>query len=65
MKLRRILKVLRLQVTQKSPRCIFTIDVFKKEAVSVCCEVQTHFGSPPLPRFTEKVLAAFSHSVCP
>jgi len=32
---------------------------------AVCCEIQTHFGSSPPPRFTEKVLHRFSRFMCP
>jgi len=62
-KFRRILEVLYLQDLQKSSGRKFTIYVSKNQAV--CCEVQTHFWSFRLARFTENVLSAFSRFVRP
>jgi len=39
------------------------IYVSKNEAV--CCEVETHFGSFPLGRYTEKILGTYSRFICP
>ena len=53
-----ILKFSTCKVYRKSSGCIFTIHSSKHQAV--CCEVQMHFGSFHLARFTEKILVAFS-----
>jgi len=47
---------------KKRSRHIFTMYASKNEAV--CYEVQTHFGSYPLTRFTKKVLGAYSLFMC-
>ena len=57
-KLRRILKAVPLQCSQKNSGCIFTIYVSENEAV--CGEVQTHFESSLPASFAEKVLGAYS-----
>ena len=51
------------KVYRKSSGGNFTIYASKNEAV--CREVETHFGSSPLARFTEKVLGAISRFMCP
>ena len=56
-KFRCILEVLCLQVLKKKFWAQFTIFVLKNE--TVCCEVQTHYGSFRLASFVEKVLGAF------
>jgi len=56
-KFRRILEVLRLQGLQKIFGRTFKICVSKNE--DVCHEVQMHFGSSPLTRFTKKFWAYF------
>jgi len=57
-KFRRILEVLALRGLWKRSGRIITICASKNE--TVCREVQTHFGSSPPPRFTEKLLDRFS-----
>ena len=57
MKFRCILEVLRLQGSQKNFGCTFKIYASNNEAIF--CEVQSHFGSFPLARFTKKFLAHF------
>jgi len=51
------------KVYEKSSGHIITICASKNE--TVCRKVQTHFGSSPRPRFTEKVLDKFSRFMCP
>jgi len=46
------------EVDKESSGLIFTIFASKNKAVR--CEVQTHFSSSPLARFTKKVQGAFS-----
>ena len=59
----RILEVICLQGIQKNSGHIFMIYMLKNEAF--CCEVETHFGSSPLARFTEKNLGPFLWFMCP
>ena len=58
MRLRCILDVLCSQHLQKKSWHIFIIYVSKNEAVG--CEVETHFGSYLLAKYTEKILGTFS-----
>jgi len=51
------------ELYEKSSGRIFTIYASKNEAV--CREVETHFGSYPLVRFTKKVLGARSRFMRP
>jgi len=60
---RRILKVLCLQVENKSFVRNFTIFASKNEAV--CPEIQTHSGSSPPASFTKKVLGPIPRFMCP
>jgi len=62
-KFRRILEVLCLQVLKKMLWRNSTICTSKSEAV--CREIQTHFGSFPPVRFTEKVVGAIPQFMCP
>jgi len=63
LKFRRILEVLCLRDLQKVLGAIPRFVRPKNE--TVCCEIQTHFGSSPPPRFTEKFLDKFSRFMCP
>jgi len=41
------------------------ITIFASKNGAVCREVQSHFESSPLARFTKKFLGAFSRFMCP
>jgi len=62
-KFRRMLQFSACKFCRASSGCNFTIYVSKNEAV--CREIQMHFRSSPLARFTEKVLGAISRFMCP
>ena len=59
---RQILEVFSMQALWKSSGCNFTIAASKN--VTVCCDVQTHFGTFPLARFIEKVMGEVSWFMC-
>jgi len=56
-------KVSASKVYRESSLRIFTI--FARQKEGVCFEVHTHFGSPLLVRFTEKVIGALSRFIPP